>query len=101
MPNSKHIPIDKGDGHIPSPHDNEGVSKRNDQVVWDDAKNSGPFSVEFDPNHHPFSQWKFDVPKGGSSPPSDLVVTGNVGESFKYSVKGPNGTNDPRVIINN
>ena len=95
----QHIPIDDNTGHVTPPHDNQHLSKLNDdEAVWDDANNTGPFSVEFNPKHHPFTQWKFMVQKGGSTA-SGPVVTGDPGDTFDYKINGTKTTNDPRIII--
>jgi hypothetical protein len=97
----QHIPIDDDTGHVSAPHDKKHISKKNDQAVWDaSACGCGPFTVEFDPNNFPFQHATFDVPKGQKKT-SGPVVHGNPGDEFKYTIIGPKGKNDPRVIINN
>lgn len=97
----QHIPIDDDTGSVSAPHDNKPISKANDQAVWDATRcNCGPFTVEFDTNHFPFGQPTFHVAKGQKTG-SGKVVHGEPGDEFKYTIRGPKGKNDPRVIINN
>lgn len=93
-PLHKHVTIMDEHGHV----DIDSIKvmwKNGEQVVWKTTLPKG-FKVVFDgPNGSPFDTDTFEIPAGGT------VYSGvsKKGGTFKYSVHGPCGCNDPIVIL--
>jgi len=92
-----HITSSVGDVDLPT----VTVSKSgSEEVTWHSHANK-PAQIRFDsPDGSPFQKATFDVPAGGSisSGPSLSHVAH---KSYKYTVVGPDGENDPVVIVDN
>ena len=69
-----------------------------EQVMW--IADQDGATITFSPTDCPFDQWRFDVAAGGSAP-SGLVKDDAKNKSYKYTVNGSAGQNDPGVIIQN
>jgi hypothetical protein len=91
--NQKHIRITTNNGHVD--HDNQPLTS-NDEAVWDSGTGAA-FRIVFR-GDSPFDKHTFEVPAGGSVD-SGAPTANAAAKSYKYDVVGPDGTNDPTIII--
>lgn len=105
MATEKVIPITgKDNRHVHAEDDGQvdnhtvHVSKRaGHQVTW---SSNGKAVIEFSSQEgSPFEQAVFKVPAGGSVSSGPAKETAEAEKSYKYSVVGEKGVNDPIVII--
>lgn len=97
MNQQKDVHITDNIGHV-NP-DRVDVSKSlGEQVMW--IADQDGATITFSPTDCPFDQWRFEVAAGGSAP-SGLVRDDAQYKSYKYTVNGSAGQNDPGVIIQN
>jgi hypothetical protein len=82
--------------------DNETVhvsKKAGHQITW---SSRGKAIIAFSSQDgSPFEEATFHVPVGGSVSSGPAKPTAEVDKSYKYSVVGEKGVNDPAVIIHN
>lgn len=72
-----------------------------DEVTWF-AHGAVRATIEFSSaDGSPFQDATFHVPAGGSVSSGPAKGSAVVGKYYKYTVKGPKGSNDPGVIIQN
>jgi hypothetical protein len=71
-----------------------------EQVTWHSHDNK-PATIVFDASTgSPFQKSEFVVPAGGSISSGPPMVDPS-SKPYKYTVKGPEGENDPVVIVDN
>lgn len=90
-----HIIGDRGEVNQPSVH----LSLSSDEEVTWFAHGNQAAKIDFSCEQgSPFQDSVFQVPAGGSIS-SGRIKHGANKQSYRYKVVGPNGTNDPEVII--
>jgi hypothetical protein len=96
--NEEHHVHAEEDGQV----DNQTVhvsKKAGHQVTWFSRKKAIiAFSSQ---DGSPFEETTFHIPAGGSVSSGPAKPTAEAEKSYKYSVVGEKGVNDPKVIIHN
>jgi hypothetical protein len=94
---NRHVHAEE-DGHVDNPTVHVSKSAGH-QVTWHSRKKAiVSFSSQ---DGSPFEEATFHVPPGGSVSSGPAKPTAEVDKSYKYSVVGEKGVNDPAVIIHN
>ncbi len=93
----QHVHITSPQGHVDQT--DVTVSKSvGEEVTWHSHENK-PATIKFNSREgSPFQKSTFEVPAGGSVSSGSAQGTAQP-KPYKYTVAGPNGENDPVVII--
>jgi hypothetical protein len=95
---SIHVIADDGTLDVDTQHLNKG---RLEQARW--LSDTGNRSIIYfnKPEGSPFQETEFHVPAGGDVSSGPIRAGLKNGDTFRYTVVGQSGTNDPVIIIDN